>query len=279
MGLPVELVSARTADGVLLHGALAAVHGAHSGALGVHGAWGNFYGSPVADLLRAGPERGMTVLSLNGRGHDLGSLGDGEPCIGFIRDRFERAPLDLEAAAGLLAAAVRRVAVVAHSFGAHRATYWQRQEGSRPAAAVVLLSPAPPLQTTVHAFVEGSAEQYIARAAAAVAAGHPERLVTLSSTAPVPMVAEAMTVLSTWDPATLANSLLHVPHLRMPVLVTVGRSEPAAYREMAERVAAAAPDGELLVLADNHYYSRDRAALSATVLDWLAAHGVSGRPE
>lgn len=273
----VDLVCTRTTDGVLLHGALAEPPAAAGAMLAVHGAWGNFYGTPVARFLRDAPARGLAALSINGRGHDLGSLGDGEPCIGFLRDRFEDAPLDLQAAADLLAGrGLPRFVAVAHSYGAHRATYWQAGAQASPAAAVVLLSPAPELQAAADVFVDGAVEHHLARAAAAVAAGHPERLVVLSSDAPVPMVAEAATVLSTWGPHTLADSRRHVGSLPMPVLVVSGSREPVAYRRRAEEVAAAAPDGELVVLDDDHYYRRHPDALTAVVLDWMDRRRVFG---
>lgn len=64
----------------------------------------------------------------------------------------------------------------------------------------------------------------------------------------------------------------------MPVLVVSGRREPRRYREYAARVADAAPQGELLVLDDNYYNSRDRAAMATAVVEWLAAQPVAARP-
>jgi pimeloyl-ACP methyl ester carboxylesterase len=266
----VDLVSMRTSDGVLLHGALTVPERPRGALLGIHGAWGNFYGTPVAQFLADAPDRGIAALSMNGRGHDLGSLGDGEQCIGFLRDLFEQAPLDLEAAAALLDdRGLGRFVAVAHSYGSHRATYWQAQPGSRRAAGIVLLSPAPELQAAASVFVDGAVEHHLARAAAHVAMGHPEHLVVLSSGAPVPMVAEAATVLSTWGPHTEADSRRHVGSIDVPVLVVVGRREPASYRRRAEETVDAAPDAELVVVDDDHYYRRHRADLGALVLDWI----------
>jgi pimeloyl-ACP methyl ester carboxylesterase len=271
----VDLVTTRTADGVLLHGVVAG-SSAHSGVLAVHGAWGNFYGTPVAELLSTGPDRGLTVLSTNLRGHDLGSLGDSERCIGFLRDRFEQAPLDLDASAGLLCERVDRFAVVAHSYGCHRVVHWQDgRAGFRP-SAVVLLSPAPHLRRVQELFVDGDVEVHFLRAEEAVAAGEPERLIVLSSRAEVPMVAEAATVLSTWGWDFEEETVAALGRLALPVLVVSGRREPASYRAYAERVAEAAPGGELLVLDDNHYYSRDRTAMARIVTDWVGSRVAVG---
>lgn len=273
MEIDARIVTTRTDDGVLLHGALSGAS-SQEGALGVlvvHGAWGNFYATPPFQLVAEGPSRGLTVLSLNGRGHDLGTLGDGEPCIGFIRERFEDAPRDLDAALDvLLDAGVQRVVVVAHSYGSHRTTYWLEQRRPPEVEGVALLSPSPPLEAGARWFVDGSAEHHVARAARAVAEGEPERLIVLSDRAPVPMVAEAATVLSVWGPETLARSEQRIGQLDLPLLVTVGGREPGAYHEQAETLARLGR-GRLEVLDDDHYYQRDRSRLVELVLEWISA--------
>lgn len=272
--IPLELVRTRTADGVLLHGALTG-RGARQGLLAVHGAWGNFYGTPVFDLLELAQDHSLAALSMNNRGHDLGSLGDGEPCIGLIRERFEDSLLDLDAAASLLEeTGVQQTVCVAHSFGSHKSAYWMAERQPTGVSGLVMLSPGPRLQTTEKWFVDGTLAQYLAMAEAAVADGVPQRLIVLSSNAPVPMVAEAATVLSIWGPDTLAAAEQHLPKVSVPVLVTIGEREPGPYRQKAESVAASASDAELIVLPDDHYYSRDRAALIEVILDWTARHGL-----
>lgn len=272
--ISLELVRTRTADGVLLHGALTG-RGSREGLLAVHGAWGNFYATPVFDLLEAATDHGLAALSLNNRGHDLGSLGDGEPCIGLAREQFEDTLPDLDAAASLLEdTGAQRMVCVAHSFGAHKASYWMAERRPAAVSGLVLLSPGPRLQTTQEWFVEGSLDHYLALAGEAIAQGEPHRLIVLSSTAPVPMVAQASTVLSIWGHDTIAASEQHLPRVSVPVLVTIGRREPRPYREKAETVAAAARDAELVVLDDDHYYSRDRAALLEVIFDWTRRHGL-----
>jgi pimeloyl-ACP methyl ester carboxylesterase len=266
----VDLVTTRTADGVLLHGALTGPAPGHGGLLAVHGAWGNFYGTPVAELLSTGPDRGLTVLSTNLRGHDLGSLGDSERCIGFLRDRFHEAPLDLDAVAGRLCERVEQFAVVVHSYGCHRVVHWQDGRTRHRPSAIVLLSPAPHLRRVQELFVDGDVDEHFRRAEEAVAAGEPGRLIVLSSRAEVPMVAEAATVLSTWGWDFEEQTVAALGRSSLPVLVVSGRREPPSYRAYAERVAEAAPGGELLVLDENHYYSRDRTAMARTVTDWVA---------
>lgn len=268
--LPVELVSTRTADGVLLQGALAGPAGAAVGVLAVHGAWGNFYSSPPSALLRGGPARGLRVAALNLRAHDLGSLGDGEPCIGFVRHLMEDSALDLDAAlALLLETGVERVLVVAHSYGSHQATHWLRERRPPAVAAAALASPAPPLWYAARWFVDGALEHYYTHAARAVAEGDPHRLLVLSSSAPVPMVVEAATMLNVWGPDTRALSHLHVAHLAVPLLITTGLREPPVYRGYAQEVAAEAGGAEVEPVDDDHYYASDRDRFAAIVLDWF----------
>lgn len=267
----VSIVSVRTADGVLLHGSRAVVPGATVGVLGVHGAWGNFYANPTVGIVDAAAERGYTAVTMNTRAHDLGSIGDGEPCHGFMRSRFEHCVHDLDAAADVLRdAGVTRIVVVAHSYGAHKVAYWLHEQRPDDVVALAMLSPAPRLQEGARWFVEGSLEHHLARAAAAVAAGQPERLIVLSHAAPVPMVIEAATALSVWGPDSLAHSEDYVPHLDLPVYVTVGGREPTPYRERAQAVAAAA-GVEVVEVDDDHYYARSSGPLADLVLDWADA--------
>lgn len=268
---PVELVSATTPDGVLLQGALAVPGDARAGVLCVHGAWGNFYSTPPAELLRAAPERGLAALSLNLRSHDLGSAGDGNPFEGFVYHEFGESALDLDTALELLlGTGVQRVVVVAHSYGSHMAVQWLTNASRPSVTGLAVLSPGPLLATSQRWFVDGALQHHVALAAAAVGAGEPDRLLSLGSHGPVPMVASAATVLSAWGPDSRARSDRQVHRLDVPLLVVGGQREPSVYRDYADTVAANAPDGERLVLDDNHYYALDRGRLAAELLDWIA---------
>jgi pimeloyl-ACP methyl ester carboxylesterase len=270
-GTDVRLVSVRTADGVLLRGAAAGPEGADTGVLAVHGAWGNFYSGPPSAFLDVAPEAGMRVVSLNLRSHDLGSLGDGEPCIGFARHRFEDGAVDLDAAHSFLRAeGVSRILVAAHSYGGTQAGYWLANRSFPEVAGLLIASPGPPLDRAVRWFVEGPLDDHRHRARAAIDADEPHRLLVLSSTAPVPMVVEAATMLDVWGPETNAVAHEVVRSIELPLLVTSGRREPSVYRDYAAEVAAAAPDGELVSLDDDHYYSADREGFVETVLGFAA---------
>lgn len=272
----VTLVSVRTSDDVLLHGTRVHVPDAPLGILGIHGAWGNFYANPTVAVVDAAPARGWSAAAMNSRAHDLGSIGDGEPCIGFMRAQVEDSPKDFDAAADVLRdAGVGAIVVVAHSFGAHLAAYWLHEHRPADVVGLAMLSPAPLLTAGAKWFVEGTVEHHLARAAAAVAEGDPQRLIVLSSHAPVPMVVEAATALSVWGPESKAISEPHVGALDLPILVTIGRREPAPYRDRAASVARAA-GVELVDLDDDHYYANHPDRLATTVLDWIGRHCLAG---
>lgn len=64
-----------------------------------------------------------------------------------MRDIFEQAPADLDAAAAVLTDhGVERVVAVAHSYGSHKLAYWLAGGGGCAVTGVVLASPAPPLR-------------------------------------------------------------------------------------------------------------------------------------
>lgn len=271
----VTLVSTRTSDGVLLQGAAAGPQDATIGIIAVHGAWGNFYSAPSAELLAAGPERGYRVVALNLRSHDLGSLGDGGPCIGFIRHLPADSALDLDAALRfLLESCVERVVVVAHSYGAHLAARWLKLHPSPAVTGAALASPAPPLPLAARWFVDGAIDHHFALAARAVAEGDPHRLLVLSSTAPVPMVAEAASILTTWGPESDVLGHENVSDVHVPLLVTAGLREPSVYRDYIALVARTAPDADLELLDDDHYYALDRPGFARLVLDWCERRGL-----
>lgn len=272
---PVTLVSTRTSDGVLLQGAAAGPEDATIGIVAVHGAWGNFYSAPPAELLAAGPERGYRVVALNLRSHDLGSLGDGGPCIGFIRHLPADSALDLDAALGfLLDSGVERVVVVAHSYGAHLTARWLKLHAPAAVTGAVLVSPAPPLPLAARWFVDGAVDHHFALAARAVAEGDPHRVLVLSSAGPVPMVAEAATILATWGSESDVLGHENVADVRVPLLVTAGLREPSIYREYIALVAETAQDADLELLDEDHYYALDRPAFARAVLAWCERRGL-----
>lgn len=278
-GPHVDLVSLRTADGVLLQGVLAGPADAEAAVLAVHGACGNFYSGPPAALLAAAPARGLRVLSANLRSHDLGSLGDGEPCIGFVRSRFLHGLLDLDAAlAFLLERGVRRVVVVAHSYGGVLALRWLGERSPAEVVGAAVASAGAGIRDTAHWFVDAPLDHVRALAAAAVAAGEPHRLLALSSSAPMPTTVEAATLLDLWGRDDTLAAATYATGLRLPLLVVAGRKEPPVYRERAAEAAAAAADGEYLLLDADHYYAEDPAAFAEAVLGWCERRDLLRRP-
>lgn len=265
----VDLVTVRTADGVRLDGAFAGPPEAFSGVLAVHGAFGNFYTGPPSELLHSAPPRGHVVLSMNLRSHDLGTAGDGEPCIGFVRDRFDQCRHDFDAATAQLRIRADRYAIVVHSFHCHKVLAWLATEPAVPPYAVVLLSPGPHPRSLQKWLLDKPLDDFLRTARDHVEAGRPDHLMVLTAKSDAPMVAEAQTVLSTFGWDFEAEGLRVAGELDIPALVTCGSREIPIYRDYAAKMAGTLPAGELVELDDTHSYDQDREALSRTVLDWL----------
>jgi pimeloyl-ACP methyl ester carboxylesterase len=270
-GIDVTLVTTRTADGVQLHGAMAGTP-ATGGILGVHGAWGNFYATPIVEFLRQAADREVLALSLNARSHDLGGMDDGARSVGIMRERLDYALDDLDAARGLLElGGADRYVVVAHSYGCARATYWLSTNAPPGCVGVVLLTPPPTLASTAAFFIDGAIEDHFDSAREAVHEGEPERMIVMRMNGRIPMLAEAATVLSIWGPDSVSRCRLHLPRISLPILVLVGEGEPPVYRDEAVLTTEAAEDATLVILdGEDHYYTRNRAQLGSVVFEWIA---------
>ena len=66
----------------------------------------------------------------------------------------------------------------------------------------------------------------------------------------------------------------NVVDVRVPLLVTAGLREPAVYRDYIELVAGSAPDADLELVEDDHYYGADRPGFARRVLDWCERRGL-----
>jgi pimeloyl-ACP methyl ester carboxylesterase len=210
---------------------------------------------------------------MNGRGHDMGGLDNGSPSIGWLRERLDLAPIDLGAARDVLVGAgTSRYIVVAHSYGCARTTYWLSREPDSRCVGMVLLSP-PPSAKAAWAPIEGfDVEPHFEAARSAVSEGDPHRLILMHQQGPVPLLASAGTIMSVWAPGTEAYCEPHIEAIDVPCLVVVGSRESSAFHDAAQRTADLAPQGQLLVVEDNHFYRRNRDMLTRTILGWAESN-------
>ena len=146
-----ELVRVWTEDGLQLQGLYCAPdRGTELPAvLHIHGASSNFYRSqflgPLGEALNA---RGHSFLTANTRGHDImNSVYTRDPAagkhLGVAFEQFEECLLDISAWLGFLEERGRQRAVLlGHSFGAHKAAFYQSETGDQRVQGLVFMSPA-----------------------------------------------------------------------------------------------------------------------------------------
>ncbi len=274
-----ELLSVRTEDGVLLHGAMFEPHEkAGLGAFLTHGGWGNFYTGLGRFLPGALVARGIACLSLNNRGHDYGTVADGEPCIGLLREQFEDSPKDMAAGLRLLRErGYRRFVLIGHSYGAAKAAYSQVLEPDPNVEALVLCSPAALMRDVSRHYLDIPYEDAVQEAKRMVGNGQGERLVIFRHHGPMPLVSTARTFLSTWGPEPIHHFGNYIHKLAKPLLVTVCEGDWMCmdYSRFAyQHALMAEPRDFVMFPGGDHYYRGTEKALEVAVLAWLRRLGL-----
>lgn len=274
-----ELLSVRTEDGVLLHGAMFEPReDTGIGALLTHGGWGNFYTGLGRFLPGALSRSGIACLSLNNRGHDYGTVADGEPCIGLLREQFEDSPKDMAAGLRLLRErGYHRLVLIAHSYGAAKAAYSQVLEPDPHVKALVLCSPAALMKDVSRYYLDISYEEAVKEAKRMVDAGQGERFVIFRHHGPMPLVSTARTFLSTWGPQPTHDFGKYIHKLAKPLLVTVCEGDWMCMdysRFACEHSLMAEPREFVVVPGGDHYYKGAEGALVQAVLAWLRRLGL-----
>lgn len=276
-----ELVSIRTHDKVLLHGALYEPDVPTTTAvLLLHGSWGNFYTGLGRFLPAALATAGIACLSLNTRGHDYGTVADREPCIGMMREMFKDCPKDISAGLGLLRErGYRQVALIGHSLGAQKLVYSQVVQPDSLVRTVILCSPGLWMSRLAEHYMDvSSADRAIQEATRLVESGHGERLLTLRHEGPVPVVFTAQVFLSVWGPDTVLDVGQYIGQLRTPTMIVVCDGDHKLFRERARalfQLADKAEPRELVVLPKGeHYYLGAEDLLQEAVLAWLSKLGL-----
>ncbi len=273
-----ELVSTRTKDGVLLHGAYfePADHNS-TAALIVHGGWGNFYTGLGRFLPGALAAVGIATLSLNNRGHDYGTVADGEPCIGLLRENFEDSPNDIAAGLALLKErGFQRLILIAHSYGAAKAAFSQAVQPDPEVKALVLCSPAAPIQDVWKYYLDVSYAEAVSEASCLVNQGQGERFVIFRHGGPIPFIATARTFLSVWGPNTAMDIRKFIGEVSKPLLVTICEADRICMkysRAVYERAARSECREFLAFTGGDHYYTGAEERLQEAICRWISALG------
>ena len=275
-----ELTSIRTEDGVLLHGAFFEPKTTGPvAALLTHGGWGNFYTGLGRFLPGALASSGIACLSLNNRGHDYGTVADGEPCIGLLREQFEDSPKDI--AAGLLflkKRGYRRLALIGHSYGSAKAAYSQFLEPDPDVEALILCTPPALMRDVWKYYLHVSYDEAVREATRLIDAGQGERFVIFQHEGPAPIIATARTFLSVWGPNTAHDVRKFIGEITKPLLVTVCEDDWMCLdfsRSVYENAGQAEPRELVVLSGGDHYYNEVELPLENAICDWLYKLGLA----
>lgn len=274
-----ELVDVRTEDGVLLHGAFFEAEPAgESAALIIHGGWGNFYTGLGRFLPGPLTAAGISCLSLNNRGHDYGTVADGEPCIGLMREQFEDCPLDISAGLRLLReGGYRQLVLIGHSYGVAKVVYSQYWEPNPAVKALILCSPAALMKDAWKFYLDIPYDEAVGEARRLVEEGRGEHFVIFRHEGPIPLVATARTFLSVWGPDTAHDVRKYMDQIVRPLLVTICRGDRMCfdYTRVAYECALHAEPREFIILpGGNHYYQGVERMLADKITGWLSRIGL-----
>ncbi|TAK29293.1 MAG: alpha/beta fold hydrolase [Chloroflexota bacterium] len=276
-----ELVSTRTRDDVLLHGAFfEPTMPTTTAALVLHGSWGNFYTVLGRFLPTALAAAGIACLSLNTRGHDYGTVADREPSIGMMRERFEDCTHDIAAGLALLKKrGYSQLVILGHSFGAQKAIYSQVFEPDPMVRTLIACSPGLPMGQVAKHYVGDSSDGVLAEAKHLVESGQGERFVVARHEGPVPVVFTARVFLSLWGLSDASHdSTKYIGQLCTPTLITVCEGDFKAFRQRAsvlfDMMEKAEPRDLVVLPKGEHYYVGAEELLQEAVLAWMDKLGL-----
>jgi len=153
-----ELVSIKTADGVVLHGALYEGQKDYPAVILLPGAAMNFYSGLGSFLPPHLAGKGFTCLSVNHRGHDIGTAPDlvNPRVIGSVFDCLEYCIYDIRAIIEYLAdQGMSQIILAGHSQAAIKLLYALKEMNLPCVKGVIMISP-PPSAPEIMKFLLGS---------------------------------------------------------------------------------------------------------------------------
>jgi pimeloyl-ACP methyl ester carboxylesterase len=226
-------------------------------------------------------QAGIACLSLNNRGHDYGTVADGEPCIGLLREQFEDSPKDMAAGLRLLKKrGYRRLLLIAHSFGSAKVAYSQILEPDPDVEGLILCSPAALMRDVWKYYLDVNYDEAVREATRLVDANQGERFVIFRHDGPMPVICTARTFLSVWGPDPAHDLRKYIGDLAKPLLVTICEDDWMCMdycRAIYERAGRAEPRQFLLLPGGSHYYTGVEGPLKKAVLSWLHRLGLHGQ--
>lgn len=274
-----EIVWAETEDGLRQEGAVirpASGEARPIPVVWIHGLTGRFSERHAILIGRTLASRGFTFVTGNNRGHDVGAnyrTRDGRlKRGGGWWELYEEAPHDVDAWVTYAASlGFRGVALLGHSLGAHKVTWYQAQRQDPRVLGLIAASPPMRIPDPDPAFVE--------RVRKLVAEGRGEELVTTGSGEGPMSTMSAQTQLSRattgMDTFGIRTPDAAVAKIACPLFIFVGSEEPgvgtAAELEAARRSARAAPRVDTRVFdGADHVYTGRESEVGAGIADWVA---------
>ncbi len=283
----VEVIRAKTADGVLLVGSLQSRTNVDSASqntawLLVHGTGSNFYSSGVlqsfAEQLVQG---GSSVARINTRGHDIISAlpGGRSPLSGGAAfESIADCVYDLRAWVDeLIRRDFQRVVLVGHSMGGVKAIFSQAHDPHRNVVAVVGLSPPRFCHAEWQSSPQATAfRDHFRHATDLVASGRGGELMLVQQ--PLPLWLTANGFLAKYGPHDDYDYVPLLPRLSCPTLLIVGttsvKSSPAfeSVPDAVRQLQTSQPRLHLqLILGANTGYTGHLDAPARFASEWFAS--------
>jgi pimeloyl-ACP methyl ester carboxylesterase len=283
-----ELVRVWTEDGLQLQGLYCAPGASCDlpAVLHLHGASSNFYRSQFLDSLADElTENGQAFLTGNTRGHDImNSVYSRDPTatkrIGVAYEVFEECLLDIDAWLDFL---VQRghggTVLLGHSFGAHKAAFYQSERGDEHVRGLILMSPAD--QRLWVEAMGSEAEHMLSWASEKVSSVQGDAL-TRAGAAPYPLSARTLhSLFVTAKPDIFRFSRPDEPwqvvsRLGCAILITMGTvaefintSPQAALATFKAKAVSSARCDTAVLEGAPHNYRGHEAEVNKVILDWL----------
>jgi alpha-beta hydrolase superfamily lysophospholipase len=279
----VELISTNNADGVRLDGAFysppvdAIPIGPVDAVLLVHGSRGNFCDPTTKEMAEDLRKVGYACLTLNTTAHDTvwANASDGT-YRGNAFEILDRTCLDLKAGIDYLYdAGYRYIALLGHSMGAVRVTYYAATRSDPRVCAVIPVSPV----RLSFSYYQKSADAQefqdtVNQAEALVAAGKGHEL--LDTGFPIRQLFSAASYLDKHGPAERYNLVNLASDIDIPLLAIAGSLEThTRLQDMARDLAQAAvnsPKAEYAIVeGGDHSLANKKREASTNVLRWLSS--------
>jgi pimeloyl-ACP methyl ester carboxylesterase len=255
-----ELVKLQTSDGMTHYGAL--YHAEKQKGIAVvlvHGLTGRFVGEVESALPPLLAEAGYTCLVANNRGNGF---------IGAATERFSGSLPDIASALDFMQArGFRQIALLGHSKGGVKVTYYQARKKDDRVMALGILSPA----SNVHEIYQRLAsvenpERFLEQARKLVEEGKGETILHLENW---PFFVSAGTV---WDHHTTTGDdvLDLLPSIPLPKLAVCGELELDWCQVVATLQKSPQKNCQVHVIPGaDHVYTGCEAELGKIVIEWL----------